>query len=128
MARVTGIGGVFLRSRNPELLSAWYRDNLGVDMGERGAVTFHWPECATDERPGTTTLALFPANTDYLGEPGQKVMLNLRVDDLRTLLVRLRARGVEVLRQTEDSEFGRFGWCVDPEGNRVELWEPAPGM
>ncbi|KAA2260960.1 VOC family protein [Solihabitans fulvus] len=128
MARVTGIGGVFLRSRDPGKLASWYRDHLGLAMSEHGTVTFHWADCATDDQPGSTTLALFPQGTEYLGEPGQKAMLNLRVDDLIQLLVRLRARGVEVLPHTEDSEYGRFGWCVDPEGNRVELWEPADGM
>ncbi|WP_433265245.1 VOC family protein [Actinosynnema sp. CS-041913] len=122
MAKVTGIGGVFLRARNPVRLAGWYREHLGVPMSEHGAVTFHW------EAAETTTFALFAQDTDYFGEPGQRAMLNLRVDDLPTLLRELRERGVEVLPQTEDSEFGRFGWVVDPEGNRVELWEPAPGM
>ncbi|MEU5697136.1 VOC family protein [Actinosynnema sp. NPDC020468] len=122
MAKVTGIGGVFLRARNPVRLAGWYREHLGVPMSDRGAVTFHW------EAAETTTLALFASDTDYFGEPGQRAMLNLRVDDLPSLLEDLRGRGVEVLPDTEDSEFGRFGWCVDPEGNRIELWEPAPGM
>ncbi|MEU4801852.1 VOC family protein [Actinosynnema sp. NPDC023587] len=122
MAKVTGIGGVFLRARNPVRLAEWYRANLGVPMSEHGAVTFHWV------REETTTFALFANDTDYFGEPGQRAMLNLRVDDLHALLGRLRERGVEILPQTEDSEFGRFGWVVDPEGNRIELWQPAPGM
>ncbi|MBP2339078.1 putative enzyme related to lactoylglutathione lyase [Saccharothrix coeruleofusca] len=128
MAKVTGIGGVFLRSRNPARLAGWYREHLGVPMSDHGTVTFHWDDSATDDHPGTTTFALFAQDSDYFGEPGQRAMLNLRVDDLHDLLGRLRARGVEVLPDTEDSEFGRFGWCVDPEGNRIELWEPAPGM
>ncbi|QUF02583.1 VOC family protein [Actinosynnema pretiosum subsp. pretiosum] len=128
MARVIGIGGIFLRARNPARLAAWYRAHLGIPMNDRGTVTFHWEETATRDNPGTTTLALFAQDTDYFGEPGQRAMLNLRVDDLAALLDRLRAHGVEVLEQTEDSEYGRFGWCVDPEGNRVELWEPARGM
>ncbi|GAA3843892.1 VOC family protein [Saccharothrix violaceirubra] len=119
---MTGIGGVFLRARDPSRLAVWYRDRLGVPMSTHGAVTFHWAETET------TTLALFAHDTEYFGEPGQRTMLNLRVDDLATLLEQLRAQGVEVLPQTEDSEFGRFGWCVDPEGNRIELWQPAPGM
>ncbi|WP_199439437.1 VOC family protein [Umezawaea beigongshangensis] len=128
MAQVTGIGGVFLRSRDPARLAGWYRDNLGVPMNDHGTVTFHWDEHSTVDNPGTTTLALFADNTEYFGEPGQRTMINFRVDDLHVLLAKLRARNVEVLPQTEDSEFGRFGWCVDPEGNRVELWEPADGM
>jgi predicted enzyme related to lactoylglutathione lyase len=122
VARVTGIGGVFLRARDPLLLAAWYRDFLGVPMSGRGAVTFHW---VAEE---TTTLALFAQETDYFGRPEQRVMLNLRVDDLVALVARLRASGVEVLPEAEESEYGHFAWCVDPEGNRVELWQPAPGM
>jgi len=128
VARVTGIGGVFLRSRDPVRLAAWYRENLGVPMSEKGTVTFHWLDTATSEHPGTTTMALFAQDTEYIGEPQQRAMLNLRVDDLPSLMAKLKARGVEVLPDTEDSEFGRFGWCVDPEGNRIELWEPAEGM
>ncbi|GAB2982090.1 VOC family protein [Actinosynnema sp. NPDC050801] len=122
MAKVTGIGGVFLRARNPERMAEWYRRHLGVPMSASGAITFHWGEAET------TTLALFANDTDYFGEPGQRAMINLRVDDLTALLAQLRGRGVEVLPQTEDSEYGRFGWCVDPEGNRIELWQPAAGM
>ncbi|MDU0288639.1 VOC family protein [Saccharothrix longispora] len=122
MAKVTGIGGVFLRARNPTRLAEWYRRHLGVPMSDGAAVTFHW---TSDE---TTTFALFAQDTDYFGEPGQHAMLNLRVDDLVALLDQLRASGVEVLPDAEESEFGLFGWCVDPEGNRIELWQPAPGM
>ncbi len=122
MAKVTGIGGVFLRARNPQRMVEWYRRHLGVPMSDGGAITFHWGEAET------TTFALFANDTDYFGEPGQLAMINLRVDDLAELLAQLRTQGVEVLPQTEDSEFGRFGWCVDPEGNRIELWQPAAGM
>ncbi|WP_033442625.1 VOC family protein [Saccharothrix sp. NRRL B-16314] len=122
MAKVTGIGGVFLRARNPERLTEWYRRHLGVPMSDGGAITFHPADAET------VSFALFADNTDYFGEPGQRAMINLRVDDLPALLAQLRGQGVEVLPQTEDSEFGRFGWCVDPEGNRIELWQPAPGM
>src|SRR5437588_12965331 len=114
MARVTGIGGVFLRARNPTELRAWYREHLGIPLTPHGACTFHWtPE--TQARPGSTTLAVFPARTDYFGDGDQQVMLNLRVDDLPGLLETLRAGGVEVLPELEDSEYGRFAWCVDPE-------------
>ncbi|ROP40196.1 VOC family protein [Saccharothrix texasensis] len=122
MARVTGIGGVFLRARDPERSAEWYRKHLGVPMSDGGAITFHRTEAET------TTLAPFADDTDYFGEPGRRAMINLRVDDLAGLPARLRGHGVEVLPQTEDSEFGRFGWCVDPEGNRIELWQPAAGM
>jgi len=128
VARVTGIGGVFVRSPDPVALAAWYARHLGVPTERYGGATFHWPEGATSEQPGSTTWAAFPLDTRYFGSPLQQAMVNFRVDDLDGLLSSLRAAGVEVLDEVEDSEFGRFGWCVDCDGNRVELWEPAPGM
>ena len=121
MARVTGVGGVFVRSRDPAALAAWYSRHLGVPTERYGGATFHWDH-------GSTTWAPFPADTAYFGSSDQQAMVNFRVDDLRALLAELRTGGVEVLDKVEESEFGRFGWCVDLDGNRVELWEPAPGM
>ncbi|RVT86990.1 VOC family protein [Rhodobacteraceae bacterium CCMM004] len=114
--RVTGIGGLFFRARDPEALTAWYRDNLGVaEIGQ-------WRQ---DEGP--TVFAPFPADTDYWGA-GRQWMLNLRVDALDPLLDRLRAAGVEVIRKDDwdTPGIGRFARIHDPEGNPVELWEPAP--
>ncbi|GGM80075.1 glyoxalase [Longimycelium tulufanense] len=128
MARITGIGGVFLRAVDVDALTVWYREALGIPLADYGSVTFHWSNGVSPQRPGTTTWALFPAETDYFGRREQQAMMNFRVDDLYGLLALLRARGVEVLDEVEESEFGRFGWCVDPEGNRIELWEPAAGM
>lgn len=128
MARVTGIGGVFLRSQDPTALSAWYAEHLKVPTERYGGATFHWAEGASEALAGSTTWAPFPADTKYFGELNQQTMINFRVDDLEEILDQLRAGGVTVLDAVEDSEFGRFGWCVDPEGNRVELWQPAPGM
>jgi predicted enzyme related to lactoylglutathione lyase len=128
VARVTGIGGVFVRARDPAALSAWYARHLGVPTERYGGATFHW--APTDSAPvqGSTTWAPFPPDTRYFGAGTQQAMVNFRVDDLEELLDELQRAGVEVLDEIEDSEFGRFAWCVDPEGNRVELWQPAPGM
>ncbi|HEY3258882.1 MAG TPA: VOC family protein [Pseudonocardiaceae bacterium] len=128
MARVTGIGGVFVRSHDPAALAAWYAKHLGVPTERYGGATFHWAEAGTAEQPGSTTWAAFPLDTTYFGSPIQQAMINFRVDDLDGLLASLRAAGVTVLDDIEDSEYGRFGWCIDCEGNRVELWEPATGM
>jgi predicted enzyme related to lactoylglutathione lyase len=128
VARVTGIGGVFVRSPDPTALAAWYARHLGVPTERYGGATFHWPLASTAERPGSTTWAAFPIDTRYFGSSGQQAMVNFRVDDLDGLLASLRAAGVTVVDGTEDSEYGRFGWCMDCDGNRVELWEPAPGM
>jgi predicted enzyme related to lactoylglutathione lyase len=125
VARVTGIGGVFVRSKDPDALAAWYAEHLGVPTERYGGATFHW---AASDGTGSTTWAPFPADTRYFGSPFQQAMVNFRVDDLDGMLEALRAAGVQVVDAVEDSEFGRFAWCVDPDGNRVELWEPATGM
>jgi predicted enzyme related to lactoylglutathione lyase len=120
--RVTGIGGVFLRSRDPATLAEWYATHLGVEVyveGREGGVW--WPD------GGPTVFAPFPADTDYFGRREQQVMLNYRVASLDRMLDQLRAAGVEVLDDVQEMPgIGRFGWAVDPDGNRLELWEPAP--
>ena len=127
MARVTGIGGVFLRARDPKVLSAWYAQHLGIQLSDYGGVTFLWK----DEVPATTgmtTWSLFPENTKYFG-PGkddapQSAMVNYRVDDLDALLTQLAAANVDIDPKREDADYGRFAWITDPEGNRLELWQP----
>ncbi|WP_406096742.1 VOC family protein [Streptomyces sp. NBC_01013] len=117
MERVLGIGGYFLRAADPAGLSAWYRDCLGLDAGENGL----WHQTA-----GPTVFATFESGTDYFGSPTQRTMLNFRVRDLDAMLAQLRARGADVAEEVQDMEgVGRFGWVTDPEGNRVELWQPA---
>jgi predicted enzyme related to lactoylglutathione lyase len=122
MQKVTGIGGVFLRGRDPETLRRWYVEHLGIDLDETyGGTQFYWTH------GGSTTWAVFPADTDYFGRLAQEYMVNYRVADLDAMLAQLRDSGVEVLDQVEEHEYGRFGWAVDPEGNRFELWQPPPG-
>lgn len=117
MERVLGIGGYFMRASEPTALSAWYRDCLGLDTDEHGL----WrPEA------GPTVMATFESDTDHFGSRAQGTMLNFRVRDLDAMLAQLRARGADVAQETQDLEgVGRFGWVTDPEGNRVELWQPA---
>jgi predicted enzyme related to lactoylglutathione lyase len=118
MERVLGIGGHFMRAADPEALTAWYRDSLGLDIDEYGM----WAQ-----QPGPTVFAAFPSDTDYFGSAGQQAMLNFRVRDLDAMLGQLRAAGTEVAGEIQEMQgVGRFGWVTDPEGNRVELWEPAP--
>jgi predicted enzyme related to lactoylglutathione lyase len=117
MERVLGIGGYFLRAGDPAALSDWYRDCLGVDTDDSGP----WRQ-----QQGVTVFATFDAGTDYFGSPAQQTMLNFRVRDLDAMLAQLRAAGAAVAAQTQDLDgIGRFGWVSDPEGNRIELWQPA---
>jgi predicted enzyme related to lactoylglutathione lyase len=126
MARVTGIGGIFLKAEKPEQLSAWYAQTLGLTLSPYGGVDFEWREKGSPEKPGKTVWALFPENTEYFGPGEQQAMVNYRVDDLDELLQQLETAGVEIDLRRQSDENGRFAWIVDPEGNRVELWEPAP--
>jgi len=122
MARVTGIGSIFLKARDPKALTAWYVENLGIPLREWG-VSFKW----TDEVPagtGETAWSLFPANTRYFGDGTQTAMANYRVDDLDALLTQLTAAGVTIDPKRDDQPYGKFAWIADPEGNRIERWQP----
>jgi predicted enzyme related to lactoylglutathione lyase len=120
MARVTALGGIFFKSRDPAALAAWYAQHLGLDVDEWGGVRF----AEDEQRPGYTLWSPFAADTGYFGPGIQPYMINFRVDDLDALLVQLRADGVTVDERTDSSEYGRFGWVIDPEGTRIELWQP----
>ena len=120
MAKVTGLGGIFFKSRDPGALAAWYAQHLGLDIDDWGGVRF----AENEQRPGYTLWSAFAADTAYFGPGPQPYMINFRVDDLDALLTQLRAAGVVVDERVEQSEFGRFGWITDPEGTRVELWQP----
>jgi predicted enzyme related to lactoylglutathione lyase len=117
MERVLGIGGHFLRAADPAALGTWYRDCLGIDADEHGL----WQQQA-----GPTVFATFDADSDYFGSREQQVMLNFRVSDLDAMLAQLRAKGADVVDDLQEMDgVGRFGWVTDPEGNRIELWQPA---
>ncbi|HEV2377091.1 MAG TPA: VOC family protein [Streptosporangiaceae bacterium] len=121
MQRVSGIGGVFLRARDPAALRSWYAEHLGVEVSDWGGQQFDWTP------GGSTTWAVFDADTQYLGRAEQSYMINFRVADLDAMLGQLRAAGVEVVDEVTEHEYGRFGWAYDCEGNRLELWQPPPG-
>ena len=125
--RVTGLGGVFFKSRDPQTLGAWYRRHLGVEVEEGGWAVFRWREREDPSRAGETVWALFDAGSDYFGRPDQRCMINYRVADLDRVLAELRAEGVSVDERVEATADGRFGWITDPDGNRIELWQPPEG-
>ena len=117
MARVTGIGGLFFRARDPAALAAWYEKHLGIGNIQ----TTVWQQEA-----GMTIFGPFQHDTDYFGRPEQQWMVNFRVDDLDAMMATLKAAGIEVETRAEwDSEVGRFCRIHDPEGNPIELWQPA---
>lgn len=127
MESVQGIGGVFFAAtKDRDAVVAWYRDVLGVPMESWGGHAFRWSEqhAAAD---ASSTFAVFAPDTSYFGDGGAGFMINFRVRDLDAMLAQARAAGAEVLENIEESDFGRFGWVVDPEGRRVELWEAPAG-
>jgi catechol 2,3-dioxygenase-like lactoylglutathione lyase family enzyme len=121
MERVTGIGGIFFKSQNPKALAAWYEQHLGITPGWEHGALFKW------DGPGGTVWSPFSAETKYFEPSRASFMINYRVANLARMVEQLRAGGVEVDDKGEDSEYGKFAWCMDLDGNRVELWEPPPG-
>ena len=120
MAKATGVGGVFCKARDPKALAAWYAKNLGIKSDD-GYMTFDGPDAM-----GMTVFSTFAADTAYFGDGPQQFMVNFRVDDLDALLKQLAEGGVKVDPKREDYSYGRFAWIWDPEGNRIELWQPLP--
>jgi predicted enzyme related to lactoylglutathione lyase len=115
--RITGIGGIFFRARDPDALRRWYGEHLGIDVQDWGGASF-------EREGGWTVWSIFAPDTEYFGPSGQLSMVNYRVSDLDAMLAQLREAGVSVEDKVDESEFGRFGWATDPEGNRFELWQP----
>jgi predicted enzyme related to lactoylglutathione lyase len=120
MAKAVGLGGVFFKARDSKALSQWYETHLGIGGRVSGeALTFDGPAST-----GMTVFSQFPADTKYFGDGPQQFMINFRVDDLDGLLAQLQSAGVRIDPQREDTPYGPFAWIWDPEGNRIELWEP----
>ena len=124
MAKVTGIGGVFFKSTGDSAaLAAWYRKHLGMALESFGGAILRWPDDKADDR-GLTVWQVAGKDSKWFSPSQSSFMINYRVDDLGELLQQLRAAGVEVLQGFESHENGKFAWIVDPDGNKVELWEP----
>ncbi|MCU1284537.1 MAG: glyoxalase [Acidobacteriales bacterium] len=123
MKRVTGIGGIFFKSENKDKLYDWYEKHLGIARMPGNGAMFQWKDAETGA-DGYTLWSLFPKETKYLDPSRAGFMVNYRVDDMDALLVALKEEGIEIAK-SEDSEYGRFAWIMDPEGNRIELFQPA---
>ena|SRR5215469_9955964 len=128
MKRVTGIGGIFFHAKDPETLRAWYKKHLGIDVQGWGGAAFTWTDADGKPTGGMTVWSVGAAGSDHFAPSKSSFMINYRVDDLAALLQALRDEGCNVLEKTDDSDFGKFGWVVDPEGNKVELWQPPAGQ
>lgn len=127
MKRVTGIGGIFFSARDPVALRAWYQRHLGIDVQAWGGTSFSWRDGSGPSATGSTVWSIGDAGAAPFAPGTAPFMVNYRVDDLPALLQALRDEGCQVLDATDDGEFGRFGWVIDPEGNKVELWQPPAG-
>jgi len=128
MKRVLGIGGIFFKARDPAVLRDWYRAHLGIEIEPWGGTAFRWKGDDNPNGEGTTVWSVFEDSSDYFAPSEAKFMINYRVADLDAVLVALRGEGCAVDAKTDASEYGKFGWVMDPEGNRIELWQPPPGQ
>ena len=127
MKRVTGIGGVFFKCKDPKALGEWYKTHLGIDVQAWGGAALDWKGPHNPEGTGTTAWSLFPADSKHFAPSAAPFMVNYRVEDARALAKVLREEGCNVLDKIDESEYGIFAWVIDPEGNKVELWQPRPG-
>jgi predicted enzyme related to lactoylglutathione lyase len=124
MKRVTGIGGIFFKCRDPKKMTEWYRQHLGLNTNPYGA-TFEWFEGADSSIKAQTQWSPFPESTDYFEPTARDFMINYRVENLEALVEVLKNEGVTVVDEIETYDYGKFVHILDAEGNKVELWEPA---
>jgi predicted enzyme related to lactoylglutathione lyase len=124
MGKVTGLGGPFIKVRDPKALAAWYQEKLGINFN--GTVYTEFPLTGADGKPapGYNLLSFFKSDSTYFDPSTTSVMINLRVEDLFGFLEELKSKGVESIGEPMDEEYGKFGWILDLEGNKIELWEP----
>ena len=123
--RVTGIGGIFFKAKDAPKLRAWYQKHLGLPLDPNwGGWAFQWRDAKNPKKQSYTVWSAFEADTEYLNPSKKPFMINYQVKNLKLVLAALKREGVRVDAKTEESEFGKFGWAMDPEGHRIELWEP----
>jgi catechol 2,3-dioxygenase-like lactoylglutathione lyase family enzyme len=122
--RITGIGGIFVKSKDPKALAAWYRDVLGLQIEPYGGVTLRYD---APGHPPTAVWAGFKQTTTYMAPSTREFMINFAVDDLDAFIARLKAKGVAILKRDDSDMSGKFAWILDPDGTKIELWEPKAG-
>lgn len=124
MKKVTGIGGVFFKCKDPEAVKKWYNENLGIPTTPYGA-TFEWRQEEDSSKKGTTAWNPFKDTTKYFEPSAKEFMINYRVENLEELVKELKENGVTIVDELETYDYGKFIHIMDPEGNKIELWEPA---
>ncbi len=125
MGKVTGIGGVFIKAKDPKAMAAWYEQHLGIGFGGQSYMSFKWINENNPDVPGSTVFSFFGQGANYFDPSTSPFMINFRVKDIDALIAQLRSDGVAVIGNVESYDYGKFGWCMDPEGNKIELWEPV---
>jgi predicted enzyme related to lactoylglutathione lyase len=128
MKRVTGIGGIFFKAKDAPALQAWYKRHLGIDVQEWGGAAFTWSDAEGKPTAGATIWSIGPTEGDPFAPSKASFMVNYRVEDLHGIVKVLKEEGGEVLDRIDESEYGKFAWVIDPEGNKVELWQPPSGQ
>ena len=127
MKRVTGIGGIFFKGQNASALREWYAKHLGIQADGDSGYIFEWRDSQQPEKTGQTVWSIFEGHTKYFEPSTAPFMINYRVADLDAVVEALRAEGVTIEKVQDGGEYGKFGWLMDPEGNRIELWQPPEG-
>ena len=128
MKRVTGIGGIFFKAKDAPALHEWYKRHLGIDVQSWGGTSFSWSDADDKPTGGSTVWSVTPETSKQFAPSTASFMVNYRVDDLYALVAALKDEGCNVLDKIDDSEYGKFAWVIDPEGNKVELWQPPAGQ
>jgi len=122
-AHITGVGGVFLKSKDPKALAAWYRDVLGLPLEPWGGATLRYD---APGHPPAVVWNAFPQTTDYMAPSTREVMIDFAVDDLDGFVAMLKRKGVAILKTEDSGAYGKFAWILDPDGTKIELWQPKP--
>ena len=124
MERVIGLGGPFIKAGDPKELAAWYEKHLGISFNGTTYTDWQFTNSDGSKKPGYNVLSFFKKDADYFDPSEKLVMINFIVKDLFALIAVLREEGVAISGDPIDGEYGKFGWIIDPEGNKIELWEP----